>query len=108
MGIVTDSKGVDEAKDPETCNVFALYKLFATAEQQAELAERYRAGGLGYGHAKQALFEVLDGQIEEARGRYDHLMAHPDEIQAVLDAGAQKARKTARTTMDRVRAATGL
>lgn len=108
MGIVTDSKGVDEAKDPETCNVFALYKLFATAEQQAELAERYRAGGLGYGHAKQALFEVLDGQIEEARGRYDHLMGHPDEIQAVLDAGAQKARKTARTTMDRVRAATGL
>jgi tryptophanyl-tRNA synthetase len=108
MGIVTDSKGVDEAKDPDTCNVFGLYKLFATAEQQAELAERYRAGGLGYGHAKQALFEVVDAQIEEARGRYDHLMAHPDEIRAVLDAGAQKARSTARATMGRVRAATGL
>jgi tryptophanyl-tRNA synthetase len=108
MSIVTDSKGVDNAKDPDSCNVFGLYKLFATPDQQAELAERYRAGGLGYGHAKQALFEVVDEQIAEARERYDHLMAHPDEIRAVLDDGAANARVTARQIFDRVRAATGL
>ncbi len=108
MGIVTDSKGVEDPKDPDTCNVFGLYKLFATPEQQAELAAQYRAGGLGYGHAKQALFEVVDAQIGEARDRYDHLMAHPDEVRAVLEKGASSARTTARATLDRVRSACGL
>jgi len=108
MGIVTDSKGVDEAKDPEICNVFGLYKLFATSEQQAELAERYRAGGLGYGHAKQALFEVVDAQLEEARAKYDHLKANPDEVRQVLEDGAARARVTARSTLDRVRSSAGL
>jgi len=82
--------------------------LFATPEQQAELAAQYRAGGLGYGHAKQALFEVVDAQIGEARDRYDHLMAHPDEVRAVLEKGASSARTTARATLDRVRSACGL
>ncbi len=108
MGIVTDSKGVDESKDPDTCNVFNLYKLFATKEQQAELAAQYRAGGLGYGHAKQALFEVVDAQLAEPRERYNHLKANPDEVHAVLEAGAKRARTTARATMDRVRSAVGL
>ena len=108
MGIVTDSKGVDEAKDPDTCHVFSLYKLFATPEQQAELAAQYRAGGLGYGHAKQALFEVVDAQLAEARERYDYLMANPDEVRQVHADGADRARATARATMDRVRSATGL
>ena len=108
MGIVTDSKGVDEPKDPDTCHVFSLYKLFATPEQQADLAAQYRAGGLGYGHAKQALFEVVDGQLAEARERYDHLMANPDEVRQVLAEGAARARVTARATLDRVRSASGL
>ena len=108
MGIVTDSKGVDEPKDPDTCHVFSLYKLFATPEQQADLAAQYRAGGLGYGHAKQALFEVVDGQLAEARERYDHLMANPDEVRQVLAEGAERARVTARATLDRVRSASGL
>ncbi len=108
MGIVTDSKGVDESKDPETCHVFSLYKLFATPEQQAELATQYRAGGLGYGHAKQALFEVVDAQLADARERYDHLMANPDEVRQVLSEGADRARTTARATLDRVRSAAGL
>jgi tryptophanyl-tRNA synthetase len=107
MGIVTDSKGVEDPKDPDTCNVFGLYKLFASAEQQAELAARYRAGGLGYGHAKQALFEVLNAQLEAPRERYDHLVAHPDEVRAILADGAAKARITARSTLDRVRSAAG-
>ena len=108
MGIVTDSKGVEESKDPDTCHVFSLYKLFATPEQQAELAAQYRAGGLGYGHAKQALFEVVDAQLAEARERYDHLMANPDEVRQVLAEGADRARTTARATLDRVRSAAGL
>ena len=108
MGIVTDSKGVDEAKDPDTCNVFGLYKLFATADQQADLAARYRAGGLGYGHAKQALFEVIDSQLEAPRERYNHLKANPDEVRSILADGAARARVTARDTLDRVRSAAGL
>ena len=108
MSIVTDSKGVDDPKDPDACNVFRLYKLFATAEQQAELASQYRAGGLGYGHAKQALFEVVDAQIDASRDRYNHLKANPDEIRAVLEDGANRARITARSTLDRVRSASGL
>jgi tryptophanyl-tRNA synthetase len=108
MGIVTDSKGVDEAKDPETCNVFGLYKLFADADQQAELAARYRAGGLGYGHAKQALFDVMNAQLELPRERYNYLQAHPDEVSDVLAEGAIKARATARATLDRVRSSVGL
>ena len=108
MSIVTDSKGVDEAKDPEACNVFGLYRLFATTDQQADLAERYRAGGLGYGHAKQALFDVVNEQIAESRDRYDHLIAHPDEVRSILEDGASRARITARATLDRVRSASGL
>ena len=108
MSIVTDSKGVDDPKDPEACNVFRLYQLFATDGQQAELAERYRAGGLGYGHAKQALFDVVNEQIAESRDRYDHLMAHPDEVRSILEDGASRARMTARATLDRVRSASGL
>ena len=108
MGIVTDSKGVEESKDPDTCHVFSLYKLVATPEQQAELAAQYRAGGLGYGHAKQALFEVVDAQLAEARERYEHLMANPDEVRQVLAEGADRARTTARATLDRVRSAAGL
>jgi len=108
MGIVTDSKGVDEPKDPETCNVFGLFKLFASPAEQAELAARYRAGGLGYGHAKQALFEVVDAQLQDARAKYEHLKANPEQIEAVLSEGAAKARITARSTLDRVRSASGL
>ena len=108
MSIVTDSKGVDDPKDPESCNVFGLYKLFATQEQQQDLAEQYRAGGLGYGHAKQALFEVVDEQLAEPREKYNELKANPDEIRAVLEDGANRARTVARATMDRVRSAVGL
>jgi len=108
MSIVTDSKGVDDPKDPDTCNVFQLYKLFATPDQQADLAARYRAGGLGYGHAKQELFEVVNNSLSEPRSRYDALMANPQEVREILDDGASRARAVARQTLDRVRQATGL
>lgn len=106
--IVTDSKGMEEPKEPEGDNVFGLYKLFATPDEQAELAARYRAGGLGYGHAKQALFEVIDRLLVDKRPIYDHWMSHPDELDELLAAGGEKARKTADHRMRVVRSAVGL
>jgi tryptophanyl-tRNA synthetase len=108
MSIVTDSKGVEDAKDHEACNVFGLYKLFASPEEQASLAARYRAGGLGYGHAKQELFDVVNSQLQAPRARYDELMSKPEEVREILDDGAIRARAIARQTLDRVRAAVGL
>lgn len=108
MNIVTDSKGLDDPKDPETCNVFALYRLFADATEQAEMAARYRAGGYGYGHAKQALFDKMDAYFAEARERKATLVAHPSDVEDVLVEGGRRARAVAAATMDRVRHAVGL
>lgn len=108
MKVVTDSKEMDEPKDPETCNVYALHALFASEQEHADLADRYRAGGMGYGHAKQALFEAMDRFLKEPRERYEELLAHPERVDTVLEDGAEKARSVALATMDRVRAATGL
>ena len=108
MSIVTDSKGVDDPKDPETDNVFALYKLFATPEASASLAARYRAGGLGYGHAKQELFEAITTRLGPARARFEALMADPREVDEVLLHGAARARPVAQDTLRRAREAVGL
>lgn len=108
MSIQTDSKGMEEPKDPDTCNVFNLYKLFASPAQTADLAARYRAGGMGYGHAKQELFEVMDAQLAEPRARYEELKAHPEQVFETLSAGAERARAVARGTMTRVRDRIGL
>ncbi|MEN9359184.1 MAG: hypothetical protein RL095_719 [Verrucomicrobiota bacterium] len=108
MKITTNSQGVEEVKDPETCNIFALYKLFANDEQQAELAARYRAGGLGWGHAKQALFEVVDAHLAPMREKYEALIADKATLDAILDEGAARARVIASATMGRLRKAAGL
>ena len=107
MRIVTDSTPLEDPKEPDTCNVFSLYKLFANEEEQATLAERYRAGGLGYGHAKQALFEVIDREVAPARERYNALIERPDELEDILLDGARRARVTAREVTDRAREAVG-
>ncbi len=108
MSIQTDSKGLEEPKDPDTCNVFALHKLFASPEQSEDLARRYRAGGLGYGHAKQELYELMNAQLEGPRERYQELRARPEQVFGVLDAGALRARAVARETMKTVRDRVGL
>ena len=108
MSIKTDSKGMDESKDPDSCNVMQLYRLFASPEQISDLEGRYRAGGMGYGHAKQELFEVMDSLLSEPREIYAELRSDPDQIRQILDEGARKARKTAQETFDRVRDAIGL
>lgn len=107
MRIVTDSKSVEEAKDPESCNVFRLYRLVAEPAEQAALAERYRAGGMGYGHAKQELFAVLNRILTPLRARYTDWMSRPDELTAVLEQGAVKARAIAHATIADVRDAVG-
>lgn len=103
MRIVTDSKTVAEPKDPETCNVFSLFKHFATVEQQAALAERYRAGNMGYGEAKQACFEVIEAELKDARDKYNQLINNPSHILGLLELGRDKARKIATVVLNRVR-----
>jgi len=108
MSIITDSKPVEEAKDPETCPVFALYKLFATPAQVEEMAGRFRAGGLAYGVAKQELFEMFWTQFAPLRQRRGEIAADSGYVESVLKAGGEKARAIAETTMAEVRHAVGL
>ncbi|MCB9506327.1 MAG: tryptophan--tRNA ligase [Myxococcales bacterium] len=106
--IQTDSKGLDDPKDPDTCNVFAIYKLFASQAEQAALAARYRAGGFGYGHAKQELIAKIDETFGPARERRRELQADPDQVEQVLLDGAARARAIARTVLGRARRACGI
>lgn len=108
MSIKTDSKGMEEVKDPETCSVFTLYKLFANEEQQAALAAKYRAGGMGYGEAKQALYDRAMEAFGPAFDRRKQLAADPDTVRDILREGANKAREKAQEVLQRARAACGL
>jgi len=107
MGIVTDSTPLEDPKDPETCNVFALYRLLGDETQVQEMRDRYLAGGFGYGHAKQALFEVIMNGFTEERARFNALMENPDRIDQLLKQGAEKARPTAVAVLNRLREALG-
>lgn len=108
MRIVTDSRTVQDPKDPETCNVFALYKLFATDAEREEMAARYRRGGLGYGEVKEALFEKFEAQFAPLRAKRAELQKDPAAVQAILREGAERARVEARRTLQKVRQAVGL
>ena len=108
MSIKTDSTPVEDPKDPENCSVFDLYRLFATPSEVTELADRYRAGGLGYGDAKQALFELSQAHFEEARERRRVLESDERQLESILQAGAERARKKAGDVLGRARAACGL
>ena len=108
MSIQTDSKGLEEPKDPEACNVFALYKLFANKESQDELAAKYRAGNFGYGHAKLALYDAYMDFFAPMRKRREELRADPGYVDSVLRKGAEQARERAEATMNAVRKAVGL
>ncbi|HEY2252165.1 MAG TPA: tryptophan--tRNA ligase, partial [Planctomycetaceae bacterium] len=108
MAIKTDSTPVEAPKDPEACSLFTLYKLFATPEQQAALAARYRAGGMGYGEAKQALFEIAWEHFAVARERREKLAANPGMVEDILRAGAARARQKGAEVLDRARTACGL
>jgi len=108
MSIKTDSTPVEEPKNPETCSVYTLYKLFVSPDRQAALAEKYRAGGMGYGEAKQTLFEAAMEYFGDARAKRLELEANPDQVDQILEAGAKRAQAKGREVLDRVRAACGL
>ncbi|WP_119717179.1 tryptophan--tRNA ligase [Cognatilysobacter tabacisoli] len=107
-GIVTDSRAPGEAKDADASNVFQLYQAFASAEEAAAMRQAF-ADGIGWGDAKNALFERLDAEIAPQRERYEALMAKPAEIEAILRDGAQRLRaRYATPTLQRLREAVGL
>lgn len=105
MRIITDSKLPEEPKDPETSTIFQLYRHFADGTEIAELREKFTAGGMGYGTAKTILFEKIDSVLSAPRAEYERLMANTAEIDAVLNAGAARARESAAKTFERVRRA---
>ncbi|MDP4683346.1 MAG: tryptophan--tRNA ligase [Crocinitomicaceae bacterium] len=107
MAIVSDSKELEDVKEPDTCNIFAIYKLLANPAEIEEMRKNYLAGGYGYGHAKQALFDLILTKFENQRARYNYLMENKSEIDEALAKGATKARKVAVEVLARVRKKVG-
>lgn len=108
MRIVTDPTPVEEPKDPDTCNVFQIYRLFMNKEREAELRRRYEAGGMGYGEVKEELFVTVRDFFAPYAERRKELLANTDELRSILAQGAEKARHTALKTLRKVRKKTGL
>ena len=103
MGIETDSTPLEEPKNTETCNAFAIYSLLATPEQIATMRANYEGGNYGYGHAKQALFELIVEKFKVEREKYNYFMNNLPEVDALLQIGAQKASLVATEVLGRVR-----
>ncbi len=108
MSIQTDSKALEDPKDPDLCNVYALIKLFADENTRNEIADKYRSGGYGYGHAKKELLGLITDYYAEARLRRKELEKNPSYINDVLTEGGKKARLRAEEVMEPIREATGL
>ena len=103
MGIQTDSKSLEEPKDPESCNVFKLYALLGDEAEIEDLRQQYLTGGMGYGHAKQALFELMVEKFKVEREKFSYYQDHPQEVEVALAKGAVKASKIADEVLLRVR-----
>ena len=103
MKIQTDSTPLEAPKNPDTCNLFALYSLVATKEQTAEMRKKYLEGGYGYGHAKQAFFDLLITKYAKERELYNHYMNDLNEVDTALAIGAEKAHVVADIVLKRVR-----
>jgi len=108
MSIETDSTPLEEPKDPDSCNVFALLKLFADEEKRNSVAQKYRAGGYGYGHAKKELLGLIEEYFADARSLRKELENDMDYVFDVLREGGEKARERAEEVMEPIRSATGL
>lgn len=107
MSIESDSTPLEDPKNPDTCKVFALYKLLASMDQIAQMRQNYEGGNFGYGHAKQALFELICEKFSSEREKYNYYMSHLDEVDALLQKGAAKAHLVANSVLSRVRAKLG-
>ena len=108
MRIVTGSETLEQPKTPEGATVFELYKLVADESAVSQMADKLRAGGYGWGHAKEALYEALEAELGPKRAIYHELRADEAALDRILAEGEERARKIARATIDRVRAAIGI
>lgn len=103
MSIQTDSTPLEEPKNPDSCNVFNIYKLLASPEEVQEMRNKYTAGGFGYGDSKKALFELILEKFKDQRAKYHFYMENPKKIDEALAIGAEKARKQSDEVLKRVR-----
>lgn len=108
MSIASDSTPLEEPKNPDTCNVFSLYQLLAEPSNIQTMRKNYLAGGYGYGHAKQELFELICAKFSNERRLYAHYMNNPKEVEQILHTGAQRAMAVANPVLNRVRKSLGL
>lgn len=108
MQIVTDSTPVEDSKDPEKCNVFALAKLFLNETELKNLADKYKAGGMGYGEAKNILFEALKSYFSEYWKKYEELKKNPQAVQDILDASSLRANRIANRQIEKIKKRIGL
>ena len=108
MSVKTDSKTIEEPKDPESCNVFRLFSLIADPGPIEDLKKQYLSGGMGYGHAKQALFRLMVERFKTEREKFNYYQDHPEEVEVALAKGAVKASKIADEVLLRVRRKLGL
>ena len=108
MGVVTDSKGLDDVKDPTTCNIYKLCELFMNQDELAELRQRYATPGEGYGHFKMTLLDKINEHFEPYAQRREELLNNPKEVHEILAFGAEKASKIAKAKMEKIRDIVGL
>jgi tryptophanyl-tRNA synthetase len=108
MSIVTDSKRVEEPKNPSTCTVYQLYALMATEAEQQELAKRYKRGGMGYGDSKKALLNKIHDTFGAMRNKRTHYEKYPEKVEILLQKGAKRVQTVSMKTLKKVREVTGL
>ena len=108
MAIQTDSTPVEEPKDPDVCNLYNIFKLFAPADRLAEIRKLYVEGGAAYGYIKQELVEIIEDYFKEARAKRAELLEDRESLKKILAHGAVKAREKAAPTLDLVRQRVGL
>ena len=108
MRITTDSRPMEQPKEPDTDHLYQLFSLFADAEAKGQMADKYRRGGFGYGEVKKALADVADAYFSEPRAKRAELAAHPERVHEILADGASRARKKAGATLKRAQEACGL
>ncbi len=108
MGIASDSTPLEEPKNPDTCSVFNLYQLLAESSEIETMRSNYLSGGYGYGHAKQALFELICSKFADERSKYAYYMSNPKDVERILLEGSQRAQEVANPVLLRVRKSLGL
>jgi tryptophanyl-tRNA synthetase len=107
MSIVSNSEALEDPKNPDNCNIYALYSILAEKDTVAKMRTNYEQGGYGYGHAKQALYELILEKFKVEREKYTYLMEHKNEIDDALSIGARKAKNVATGVLNRVRQKVG-